>query len=69
MTIMNCDDCGTGLREWDFHRKRARLVENRPYCSDCRPAIGAGGEPVFNRTPRVQPNGARTLPTNQDLRS
>lgn len=62
LTIMNCEECGSDLREWDFLKKRARLIENRPYCTVCRPfgkALRAPGEPL--------PNGARTLPRNRHL--
>jgi len=65
LTIMTCVECGVDLREWDFLKRRARLVENRPYCTVCRPHV------------RVPPNappdeifpvrGARQLPRNRHL--
>jgi len=65
MTIMTCVECGVDLREWDFLKRRARLVENRPYCSVCKPAI---------RTPYDETRdgffplrGARQLPRNRHL--
>lgn len=65
MAIMTCAECGTDLREWDFLRRRARLVENRPYCTVCKPSI---------RTPLPEPGvdafpvrGARQLPRNRHL--
>jgi uncharacterized protein with PIN domain len=65
MTIMTCVECGAELREWDFLRRRARLIENRPYCTVCKPAI---------RTPHAEPvkesipvRGARQLPRNHHL--
>jgi len=65
MTIMTCAECGADLREWDFLKRRARLVENRPYCTVCRPHV---------RTPQTAPQdelipvrGARQLPRNRHL--
>lgn len=65
MTIMTCAECGADLREWDFLKRRARLVENRPYCTICRPHV---------RTPQCGPQdelfevrGARQLPRNRQL--
>jgi len=65
MTIMTCADCGADLREWDFLKRRARLVENRPYCTVCKPHI---------RTPQIEHReepflvrGARQLPRNRHL--
>lgn len=65
MTIMTCVECGADLREWDFLRRRARLVENRPYCTVCKPAqripvVQTGGEAFPIR-------GARQLPRNRHL--
>lgn len=60
-TIMTCAECGADLRDWDFLKRRARLVENRAYCAVCRPS---------QRTPwpAVQVlRGARTLPRNRHL--
>ena len=65
ITIMTCVECGADLREWDFLKRRARLVENRPYCAVCKPA---------QRTPADAPEpdaipvrGARELPRNRHL--
>ena len=65
MTIMTCVECGADLREWDFLKRRARLVENRPYCTVCKPA---------QRTPAVDSEdetfpvrGAKQLPRNRHL--
>jgi hypothetical protein len=65
MTIMTCAECGADLREWDFLKRRARLVENRPYCTVCRPHA---------RTPQTGPQdeifsvrGTRQLPRNRHL--
>jgi len=61
MTIMTCAECGADLREWDFLKRRARLVENRPYCMVCRP-------PLRNpATARIDVRGARHLPRNRHL--
>lgn len=59
LTIMTCADCGAGLREWDFLKRRARLIENRPYCTVCRPQLR-----VFEPFPV---RGARQLPRNRHL--
>jgi len=62
LTVMNCEECGTELRDWDFFRKRARLIENRPYCTVCRPSLRADPRPWSQL-----PNGARSLPANRHL--
>ena len=65
MAIMTCVDCGADLREWDFLKRRARLVENRPYCTVCRPAPRTPfAEPVDENFPV---RGARQLPRNRHL--
>ena len=66
MAIMTCAECGVDLREWDFLKRRARLLENRPYCTECRPSARAplpedGTEPWFPL------RGARQLPRNRHL--
>jgi hypothetical protein len=62
---MTCADCGADLREWDFLKRRARLVENRPYCAACRPPLRtATGE---RATERMDVRGARHLPRNRNL--
>ena len=35
--IVYCQGCGTNLRESDFEKGRAHVVDNRPYCSECKP--------------------------------
>ena len=35
--IVYCQGCGTNLREGDFEKGRAHVVDNRPFCSDCKP--------------------------------
>ena len=65
ITIMTCTECGADLREWDFLKRRARLVENRPYCTVCKPHLrtpqhGPSDEPFSVR-------GARQLPRNRHL--
>ena len=62
LTVMHCEDCGTELRDWDFFRKRARLIENQAYCTVCRPTRRTVPRP-WNELP----NGARSLPTNRHL--
>jgi hypothetical protein len=36
--IVYCGGCGKSLLEDDFGRGKASIVDDRPYCSDCRPA-------------------------------
>ena len=44
--IVYCEGCGNSLREDDFERGRARMLDNRPYCTECRPfADGEVGPP------------------------
>ena len=65
LTIMTCAECGADLREWDFLKRRARLVENRPYCTVCRPHVRA---PFGDRTEETfAVRGARQLPRNRHL--
>ena len=65
MTIMTCVECGADLREWDFLKRRARLVENRPYCAVCKPSQRA---PSDEPEPEAFPvRGARELPRNRHL--
>lgn len=35
--IVYCEGCGHNLREDDFEKGRARMIDNRPFCTDCRP--------------------------------
>jgi hypothetical protein len=65
MAIMTCADCGADLREWDFLKRRAQLVENRPYCWVCRPPVR-----ILHDGPRdgfLLLRGARQLPRNRHL--
>ena len=65
MTIMTCAECGADLREWDFLKRRARLLENRPYCMGCKPeAPETGGRREVDFFPI---RGARQLPRNRHL--
>ncbi len=65
MAIMTCEECGADLREWDFLKRRARLVENRPYCSGCKLRIRT---PHDDRRDGSFPlRGARQLPRNRHL--
>lgn len=65
MTIMTCVECGADLREWDFLKRRARLVENRPYCTVCKPAQRTPIEEPAEETFPVR--GAKQLPRNRHL--
>ena len=65
MAIMECAECGAGLREWDFLKRRARLVENRPYCTICKPSVRT---PAAAASREIFPvRGARQLPRNRHL--
>jgi hypothetical protein len=64
MAIMTCADCGAGLREWDFLKRRARLVENRPYCTVCKPSVRT---PADSEREIFPVRGARQLPRNRHL--
>lgn len=35
--IVYCEGCGNSLREDDFDRGKARILDNRPFCTACRP--------------------------------
>ena len=65
ITIMTCVECGADLREWDFLKRRARLLENRPYCTVCKPhSMRTASE----RQPEFFPvRGARQLPRNRHI--
>jgi hypothetical protein len=65
MTIMTCVECGADLREWDFLKRRARLVENRPYCRECKPAQRTPAEAFPEESFPVR--GAKQLPRNRHL--
>jgi hypothetical protein len=65
MTIMTCVECGADLREWDFLKRRARLVENRPYCTVCKPAQRTPVEEPLGETFPIR--GAKQLPRNRHL--
>jgi hypothetical protein len=67
LTIMNCEECGADLREWDFLRRRARLLENRAYCTRCRPFVEVSSSPTWTLVEGPLPNGAWTLPRNRQL--
>ena len=64
--IVYCEGCGNSLREDDFDRGKARLLDNRPWCTECRP-YKEGEEPPrrasSNRVP-ISPrkNATERLP-------
>ena len=37
MELVYCGGCGRVLREDDFSRGRARFLDNRPWCEECKP--------------------------------
>ena len=42
--IVYCEGCGHNLREDDFEKGRARMIENKPFCAECRPFRPGEGE-------------------------
>jgi hypothetical protein len=62
--IVYCHDCGKLLREDLFSRGRAHVVEDRPYCTECR---SPDRTPPTGAVPKVQtrtlkPPAARPVP-------
>ncbi len=43
-SIVYCGQCGRSLSEDEFKRGRAQVIENQPFCADCRP-ISSAAEP------------------------
>jgi hypothetical protein len=43
--IVYCEGCGNSLREDDFERGKARTIDNRPFCIECRPLKAGDAEP------------------------
>lgn len=39
--IVYCGKCGKSLSEKEFERGRAQIIDNSPYCTDCRPMKAA----------------------------
>jgi len=66
--IVYCEGCGNSLREDDFTRGRARMIDNRPYCTTCKPYLEGEQEPPPKRpssgriaaqpAPRKNPTGS-----------
>src|SRR5579862_2277806 len=42
--IVYCEGCGHNLREDDFEKGRGRMIDNRPFCTECRPFRAGEGE-------------------------
>lgn len=67
MEIVYCGGCGKVLREDDFARGRARMLDHRPWCAECKPpdktpvASGAGGKRTGSsaKHARVTPGTSR----------
>ncbi len=57
--IVYCGGCGESLREADFEKGRAHLLEGQPYCTRCRP-LPAGAAPA---TPVKPPTTKIPLPS------
>src|SRR5688572_17077061 len=51
--IVYCEGCGNSLREDDFDRGKARLVDNRPFCTECRPFKDGEEPPKRSSSGRV----------------
>ncbi|HVR83364.1 MAG TPA: hypothetical protein VMU54_03575 [Planctomycetota bacterium] len=66
--IVYCEGCGHNLREDDFEKSRARMIDNRPFCIECRPFRPGEAEPARRSSsgkipagggqPRKNPTGA-----------
>jgi hypothetical protein len=63
--IVYCEGCGRNLREEDFAKGRAQMLENRPWCADCKapaapPVRGSSVRiPLSGTTPRRALSAAR----------
>jgi hypothetical protein len=72
LEIVYCGGCGKALREDEFARGQARFLDNRPWCSDCKPPdkqVITGAIPTQRKQgssakhPRVTPGtGRREVP-------
>jgi hypothetical protein len=79
--IVYCEGCGNSLREDDFDRGKGRLLDNRPFCTECRPyqegeepprRASSGRVPIqpprknaTERLPIVNPPPRRPAPATQ----
>lgn len=48
--IVYCEGCGNSLREDDFEKRRARIIDKRPFCTECRPFKEEESEPSRRRS-------------------
>jgi hypothetical protein len=62
--IVYCEGCGNSLREDDFDRGKARLLENRPFCTECRP-YPEGEEPPRRHSSQKVPAPPRKNATER----
>jgi hypothetical protein len=60
--IVYCEGCGTNLREPDFEKGGARLLENKPYCAPCRPAEPPPPPPHRSETTRTRKASTPRIP-------
>ena len=66
MAIMTCVECGADLREWDFLKRRARLVQGVQLCRGIRtiPDFAPPGERELHKLEhlllREEPNAEDT---------
>ncbi len=56
--IVYCEGCGHSLREDDFEKGRARMIDNRPFCTTCRPYRPGEGEPGRRSSGKVPAQAA-----------
>ena len=49
--IVYCEGCGNSLREGDFDKGRGRMIDNRPYCTKCKPFPEEEEAPAPKRSP------------------
>jgi len=56
--IVYCEGCGHNLREDDFEKGRARMIDNRPFCTECRPLSAAEAQASKRgSSPKLQAQG------------
>lgn len=65
--IVYCEGCGNSLREDDFDRGKARQIDNRPFCTACRPFEEGEEPPKRSSSGRVpaQPPAPRKSATER----
>jgi hypothetical protein len=60
--IVYCGGCGKSLLEDDFSRGKAHTVDNRPFCTTCKPRTGPDPNQTSSRLSAMKSSTARHLP-------